>query len=513
MKGRGSLIVGIHLDLKYLMPRKSYLLRWVREIAALGIDTLLLEYEDKFPFQKYSFLSVSEAFTASELRTFLDAARSAGLRVVPLVQTLSHLEFALAHEELARLREAPDIPTQICPLNTEAVRFVCELIDEVLAYHEQDEWFHLGADEAWFLGTCPRCSAALVKADRTGLWEQHVGALARKLLDAGKRPLVWDDIYWRESERTRRSALPRETVLVSWDYSCTSFDPGAPAGRTGVYREAGFDVLGAPCHNWGVLVPMHDHCLRNTAAWAARVRHERLLGLLNTSWACFHTPLPTQLPYVAATAALLAGETRAVEDSWQADWFGRYFGAAADTLPGALRDLCTNWEVRITGLGRPITPIVYGYMDLVLHFEGGQDERRKRGVYPLDWSEVDFPGLYRRKVELLRGLGDRQAVRAKLAELRSTYERAERELAAFAGAVTRNRDHARFLVLSAEMKRLHACTLLHLLFGDGDRRALCEEHRALRARLVECLTPFFEDASVRRLLDLWWAPAAAALKD
>ena len=31
-------IAGVHLDLKYLMPAKPMLLRWVRELPALGID-------------------------------------------------------------------------------------------------------------------------------------------------------------------------------------------------------------------------------------------------------------------------------------------------------------------------------------------------------------------------------------------------------------------------------------------------------------------------------------------
>src|SRR5688500_16006108 len=131
-------IVGVQLDLKYMMPRKEYLHRWLREIAADGINLLLLEYEDKFPFEKYSFLRHKDAFTPGELRSFLRTARECGIQVMPLVQTLSHLEFALAHEELTHLREAPDIATQINPSNPQALQFVHEMIDEVLAYHEED---------------------------------------------------------------------------------------------------------------------------------------------------------------------------------------------------------------------------------------------------------------------------------------------------------------------------------------------------------------------------------------
>ena len=64
-------IIGVHLDLKYLMPSKRYLLQWVRQLAELGINTLLLEYEDKFPFQKRPYLRDAQAFTPEELREFL----------------------------------------------------------------------------------------------------------------------------------------------------------------------------------------------------------------------------------------------------------------------------------------------------------------------------------------------------------------------------------------------------------------------------------------------------------
>ena len=106
-------MIGIHIDLKYQMPDKQYLHHWLKEIAGLGIDTLLLEYEDKFPFKKYPFLRNAEAFTDDELKAFLATARGAGLRVIPLVQSFSHLEFALAQNvdyvALSFVREAEDV--------------------------------------------------------------------------------------------------------------------------------------------------------------------------------------------------------------------------------------------------------------------------------------------------------------------------------------------------------------------------------------------------------------------
>jgi hypothetical protein len=223
-------VVGIHLDLKYLMPSKAYLNRWVRGLPDYGINTLLLEYEDKFPFQKYPFLRAEDAFTPGELHAFLGAARGAGLRVIPLVQTLSHLEFALAHPALAPLREAPGIPTQICPSNPAAVRFVHDLLNEVLAFHAEDKWFHIGADEAWSLGACPTCAARVAAQDAMALWMGHTRAMCAYVQERGKRPLLWSDELWKCPEREREASSCRGTGTRSTTPR-PSFQPPAKTAR------------------------------------------------------------------------------------------------------------------------------------------------------------------------------------------------------------------------------------------------------------------------------------------
>lgn len=500
-------IVGIHLDLKYQMPEKTWLLHWVQRLPTLGINTLLLEYEDKFPFARYPFLQAADAFTPQELRHFLSTARQAGLRVVPLVQTLSHLEFALAHAQLAQLREAPDVPTQICPSNPAAVQFVRDLLGEVLAYHESDEWFHLGADEAWFLGTCAAC-AARGGGDKRRLWMEHTVPLCEFMLQRGKRPLVWDDTFNGAPDQI--ATLPRRTIPVSWEYGLTAFrDDRYPAPNLAASRRHGYDCLGAPCLNWGVFVPQ-PHCLHNTAAWAAKVRQDGLLGILNTAWACFHVPIPNTMLQIAATGALMRG-TDATTPAWQEAFLHEEFGVDPAGLVEALAVLGEVWEVRIEGLGRPLTPIGYGYMDMVAHYRGGQDERRRRGAYPLDWHEVDFAALYQRKLTLLRAHPEAEAIRQRAAAFVERATQARTVLRRVATTAQRHQEEAALLALGLRLKLLQAQALVCLLGGAGDRAALAREFAPLRPMLADVLLHFYEEPSAERLLGLWWEPVAAAL--
>ncbi|MCG3147108.1 MAG: hypothetical protein PCFJNLEI_00545 [Verrucomicrobiae bacterium] len=492
------------------MPNKRYLTEWVQRLPGLGINTLLLEYEDKFPYRAYPFLRDPEGFTETELHNFLSAARAAGLHIIPLVQTCSHLEFALAHAELANLREAPDIPTQICPRNPQAVAFVETLIREVLAFHQTDSMFHLGGDEACHLGACPTCKTWLQERGRIQSWVEHEGHFARMLLQAGKTPLLWDDVFWKEPNTLATVALPKETVLVAWDYALTPQKAAARRReqpdveileRVDIYTRLGYRAIGAPCCNWGVLVPQHSHTLGNTQVMAEKIRAADQAGLINTTWACFHVPLPVGLLQVAATGRLCPGKT--ITPAWEEEFWQKEFGVAVPGISEALESLGELWEIPV-GLDRPLTMVPYGYMDMVLHY-GSQAERWKAGAYPLDFQTIDVDGLYRRKLAILREKADVAGVISRARELAERYRRALEVLAPLEHATHRH-DEARLWLALARFKLLAVRVLLHHLTG-AEPGNLDEPITGLRAALV----PFLEPRSVEKLMRLWAQPLRASL--
>jgi len=505
-------IIAIHLDLKYIMPSQDYLRHWVRQLPRWGCNTLLLEYEDKFPFRKYPFVRGEAAFKPEELRSFLAICRSAGLRVVPLVQTLSHLEFALAHPQLAHLREAPHVPTQINPENPQAIEFVHELIEEVLEYHQDDAFFHLGADEAWHMGHSPAGAAKLAKLSPLGYWARHVRQFVDQVRAAGKRAWVWDDILWNEPDQVFNLGLPNDTVLVSWNYNKTALNPdGSTFRRVDAYRNAGFDVLGAPCLNWGLLTPQHQHCLDNTATWAQKVRQADLQGIVNTAWACFHVLLHTQPLYIAATARACTEGRSAIGEAWQERFLGEHFGVDAQGLPQALEDLGTLWEQDVK-LPRAISPVLFGYMDMILSYRHGQQDRVDQGIYPLDWHQIDIDQVFRRKIELVRECVAASELQEKLQSLQETYGRAAVFLSQFCGQAQANQAEARFLAVASDAKLQSVRILQHLLNGDGDRETLRERWQDLGKALEASLRPFVDVRDLWRPMRLWWESTSRALR-
>jgi hypothetical protein len=502
-------LVGIHLDLKYTMPDKDYLLQWVKRLPKLGINTVLIEYEDKFPFERHSLLRVDNGFSPKELRKFLDTARSAGLKTIPLVQALSHLEFALDHPQLAHLREAPDMPTQICPSNPAAVQFVKELMSDVLAYHQEDEYFHIGGDEAWHLGTCPTCAKRVQNNDKFPLWAEHINSILRFIAEKGKRPIVWDDALWSTPEKV--TVLDKSAILHNWNYGVTESTPEKPAcPQIEVYKAAGYDVVGGPCLNQGTLVPSKNHCLKNTAVIGKKVQQTGILGVLNTAWACFHVPMPVTWIGIAATGAAFEPGVE-IDAAWEQKFWKDEFKTKVRGIPEAMEQIGRGWSLRVEGLGRAIAMATYGYMDMVAWFPGGQSERRRRGIYPNDWHQVDFPGIYLKKLEMYKAAPDKAPIFAKIDELTAAYAQARTVLREVAKTAKAHQEEARLFAHFADMKWLNMRIFSHLMRGDGDAEKLRQELMAQKDEMIESLAPFLDPLSISRMIAIWWDPQLVAL--
>jgi hypothetical protein len=281
--------------------------------------------------------------------------------------------------------------------------------------------------------------------------------------------------------------------------------------RVDAYQAAGYEVLAGPCLDWGVFVPRHSHCLLNTEAWAMKARAAQMRGMINTGWAVFHVPLPVKWLHAAATGALMNASGTSIDRAWQRAFLESEYGTDIDGVVDALETVSRQWEVSCEGLGRPLNPIGYGYMEMILHFPGGQADRRKRGAYPLDWNKVDFIGMHRRKMALLRDHPDAAEICRKARELVTAYDAASATLHTLAQTATTHRNEAALLSLFADMKLLRGRILIRQLTGEGRAGPLCEAIDAEQPRLEACLAPFLDPASIARMRRIWWEPVRETL--
>lgn len=67
--------------------------------------------------------------------------------VIPLVQTFGHMEYVLKHEQWRGLREVETYPSSMCPSKSETMTLVRSMIKQIVTFHSNIQYIHIGSDE------------------------------------------------------------------------------------------------------------------------------------------------------------------------------------------------------------------------------------------------------------------------------------------------------------------------------------------------------------------------------
>ncbi|AIJ26221.1 glycoside hydrolase [Amycolatopsis methanolica 239] len=357
---------GAHLDLKGPMPAPGYLAGLMDRLGRWRLNTVLVEYEDKFPYSERLDLAGKDALDPDQLRDLLAAAQRNGIEVIPLVQCLGHKEYALQRPRYWDLAE-DERHQQLCPSRPGSLKLVEAQLAEVLAAHPTARLVHIGGDEPWSLGRCADCRAFAAEHGRARLWTRYVRRVAELVVATGRRPVVWDDVLYSERDPSCVDELPPETVVMAWEYAAYRERTGhvrwgnppqlvAAAGlraapdalpefpEDGVLADLeslpeheqrllravkydlddrgghpfpwlrgltarGRTVIGASAARGAdgedVCAPRWGRRLRNIALWARHARAAGALGVVSTAWSAYSTVSPPTEP-MAGVESLLA---------------------------------------------------------------------------------------------------------------------------------------------------------------------------------------------------------------
>lgn len=210
-------MIGFHIDMNMAQHRVDYLKRWLARLAHNGYDTILWEVENSIEWDTCPECSSPDAISKLEFQQLISECHNLGLAPVPLFQTIGHAEYVLKHPKYAHLKELPDKLDQYCPLHPDLMPFLHQWIMEYLDVFGSVKYFHLGADEAWWIGQCPRCRSYVEQHSISELYIQHVQQTAVPLLDRGITPIIWADMLLHYPHAIDR--LSRKFMLFDWIYS------------------------------------------------------------------------------------------------------------------------------------------------------------------------------------------------------------------------------------------------------------------------------------------------------
>ncbi len=274
-------VKGFHLDLRIQVMTPEALKAFASELASFGMNTLIMEWEATYPFEKHPAIANKYSYSRKEVKAFIDYCESLGLKVIPLQQSLGHVEYILRNYRYSFLKEDRKDISQLCPMQVLGNKeLFTDLFTDMAAMHNSD-FIHIGGDETYLLGHCDECAEKVEMEGKSKLFVDHMKMIAEIVISLGKKPVMWADIILKYPEAA--SELPAETIFVDWNYGwkVNHF------GDVDQLQNLGFSFWGAPsirCHpdNWYVTDwATHFKNQEEFIPYASDANYE---GMVMTSW-------------------------------------------------------------------------------------------------------------------------------------------------------------------------------------------------------------------------------------
>ncbi len=274
-------IKGFHIDLRIQVMPMPALRRLVEELAQFGLNTLVVEWEASYPYEKHAIISNEYAYTREEVESFIASCNQIGIDVIPLQQCFGHLEYILRHERYAHLRESDKDICQLCPLKEkEAFPVFRELLSDMATTHPSP-YIHIGGDETYLLGHCRHCRSKAQEAGVSRLYVDYLKKIAQWVIKLGKRPVLWADMLLKHPEAA--GEMPAACIFVDWNYG---WRPGY-FGDISRIAGGGFELWGAAAAR----ANPDNHSLTQWAKHFDNLKHfipyareQGYQGMVLTSW-------------------------------------------------------------------------------------------------------------------------------------------------------------------------------------------------------------------------------------
>lgn len=284
------------------------------ELAARGVNVLVLEVDYAFEFRSHPELRLSEKpITRRGARRFVQACRKHGISVIPQFQSFGHQSWAKDTSPL--LTKYPELDLTpgafpgneglYCrewdPMNPRVYQIVFALIDEIMDAFDADA-VHVGMDEVFLIGN--DASPSTKGKDPAEVYAKAVNDMYGHIVKKrGRTMLMWGDRLidavrydygeWEASKNNTWPAvymIPKDVVICDWHYEKRDSYPSVQ-----MFLDKGFRVLPTSWKD----VEASQALIEQTLGLKA----PRVLGHLFTSWS--KEPKVADWPPLAANARLV----------------------------------------------------------------------------------------------------------------------------------------------------------------------------------------------------------------
>jgi len=297
-----------------------------------GYDAIGLYLEHRFAYPSTPWAHGKGCLTPEVARKLQDEFKS--LQIIPFINLLGHFEGFIYTEAGQKYAESRFRGMQACPSQTSFVELAGHIVGDVVSIFDS-EIIHIGGDETWQLGACPRCKARVTEYEKeegidgkARLYGEHFGPLAKMVVDAGRRPAIWGDMFLDHPSAI--AAVPTETLIFHWQY----FQSCSLTGKK--FKDAGLDMMYCPAlHTYNATWLHLPQSERNVTENAIDAEIDKVHGVCVTTWECglfgnYETIFPAirasgQILHEASKLANSSGITRQDPETYKSERSGEKF--------------------------------------------------------------------------------------------------------------------------------------------------------------------------------------------
>lgn len=187
------------------------------------------------PMPHSNMVAGQSVLEKDEVRLFLSYARELGIEVVPEIQSLGHVQYiTYAYPEIAEIDENKNISEDernadprpsafyehcYCPSLPRSMEIIHDIFDEIVEVVQPERYVHIGHDEVYTVGGCPRCK----DKDPADIFADHVKDLYNYAATKGYKIMMWSDMLQDPKIRkyavnTHRAIdkLPKDILMLDF---------------------------------------------------------------------------------------------------------------------------------------------------------------------------------------------------------------------------------------------------------------------------------------------------------